>query len=646
MHYYEVAPRIIVRTDQDFFTYSSEKALVLGQLVMIEVGRRRAVGVVLGETTRPSFKTKPIVSVIEERPLPQALVKLSQWLAVYYASHLASTLQAILPQGLDKKRHPAPLPKVPFKRQKTTIRLTKEQSAAINTITKQPSGTFLLQGVTGSGKTEIYIRLAKQAAQKGKSTIVLVPEISLTPQLIGEFAHHFDNLLVTHSEMGEAARHRVWQEALDSDNPRVVIGPRSALFTPLRKVGVIIVDEAHEPGFKQEQAPKYSALRAATMLGRFHKAKVVFGSATPSVADRYLAEQSERPILHLTKPARDGSTPPEITVLDMTKRDDPNDNHPFLSKQLLEDIQKTLQDGKQVLIFHNRRGSAKITLCKKCSWVGECPRCIIPLTLHVDQHRLRCHICNYVADVPTACPVCTNVDIIHKGVGTKLIQSELGRLFPKAVIERFDADSKIKDLSDSYSKLYSGQIDIAVGTQVLAKGLDLPHLRMVGVIQADTGLSLPDFSSEERTFQLLYQVIGRVGRAAHPTKVIVQSYRITHPSIMNGTKQDYQGFYEHALAERRKANFPPFTYLLKLTCTYKTEVAAIKNAQSLTQELESKTSSNVSILGPAPAFYERRNGSYRWQLVLKSPKRLDLVDALKLVPQKNWHSELDPSNLL
>ncbi len=646
MHYYEVAPRVIVRNDQEFFTYSYDKVLKIGQIVIIEVGKRRVIGVVLKKTSQPSFATKPIVSLIEEQPLPQPLVELSQWLAVYYVSHFAHVLQAVLPQGVDKKRRQGPTPEPPFKRSKTTIRLTKEQSTVLDTVRKQPSGTFLLQGVTGSGKTEIYIRLAKEAFQKGKSTVVLVPEIALTPQLIGEFANHFDNLLVTHSKMGSAARHLVWQDALYSKEPRVVIGPRSALFTPLKKIGVIVVDEAHEPSFKQEQTPKYSALRAATMLGRFHKAKVIFGTATPSIADRYLADKSKQPILKLTKPARDGTTPPVITTVDMTKRANPSDNHPFLSKELLDRIEKILDSGKQTLIFHNRRGSTKITLCKNCSWTGECPRCIIPLTLHGDQHRLRCHVCAYTADVPTVCPVCSAVDIIHKGVGTKLVQSELEKLFPKAVIKRFDTDSENSDISDDYRDLYDGTTDIAVGTQMIAKGLDLPHLRLVGVVQADAGLSMPDFSSEERTFQLLSQVVGRVGRATHPTEVVVQSYKITHPSIMYGIRQEYESFYEHALNERKRAQFPPFTHLLKLTCVYKTEAAVIKNSQALTRELESKTSSSVSIFGPSPAFYERRYGTYRWQLILKSPSRSELIDALKLVPAKNWYSELDPNGLI
>jgi len=299
------------------------------------------------------------------------------------------------------------------------------------------------------------------------------------------------------------------------------------------------------------------------------------------------------------------------------------------------------------LIFHNRRGSASTTLCENCGWTAQCPRCYIPLTLHSDRHHVRCHICNYQQTVPTSCPDCGHVEIIHKGFGTKLIETELRKLFPQAVIARFDADNDTKETVNArYGELYSGAIDIAVGTQVIAKGLDLPELRTVGVIQADSGLALPDFSASERTFQLLAQVVGRVGRNKHATQVIVQSYQPTHPSVTFGLAQDYESFYHYALAERKKGLFPPFTHLLQLTCIYKSEAAAIRNAQLVARDLRSKLHADVTILGPTPAFYERQRDTYRWQLTLKSPKREYLIAALAFVPTTHWQSELDPTSLL
>lgn len=646
MHYFEVAPNQIVRAGSSSFTYSSDKDLEVGKLVIIEVGKKQMTGVVLESVKQPAYPTKPVVETTYTNPLPKPLVDLALWIADYYTTPLATVLQTILPRGISKKRRTQSVITDVHHRNRTNIVFNKEQREVLNALKNSQSGTFLLQGITGSGKTEIYIDVAKRMIKNGKSVIILVPEIALTSQIIADFSHHFEEILVTHSKMTESKRHLVWQKALESTTPLVVIGPRSALFMPLTNIGAIIVDEAHEPSFKQEQSPRYSALRAATILGRFHEAQVIFGSATPSIADRYLAEQTGRPILTLTKPARKNSLPPDITLIDMTKRENFT-GHRFFSGKLLEQIEITLKSGGQTLLFHNRRGTASTTLCENCGWTADCPNCFLPLTLHADRHQINCHICGYGERVPTSCPVCGSANIIHRGVGTKLIESELRKIYPKANIARFDADnSEIETVNARYKELYEGTIDIAIGTQVIGKGLDLPHLRTVGVIQADAGLALPDFASSERTFQLLAQVVGRVGRNEHQTNVVVQTYQPTHPAIVYGLSQDYASFYDYAIKERRQGLYPPFTYLLKLTCVYKTESASIKNSRALAQELKSKLPPSVRILGPTPAFYERQHDTYRWQLIIKSPKRELLIDAMKLVPPTHWQSELDPTSLL
>ncbi len=648
MHYYEVAPRQIIRSDSETFTYSSKTPLLIGQIVMIEMGKKQIVGIVLRTTSKPKYPTKPVLSIIESNPIPDELLELSLWLSKYYLTPLALVLRLIIPVGIQKKRRNTTYIQKPIvNRERTNIVFNKEQLNVLDTLSKIDSGTLLLQGVTGSGKTELYIKIAKESISIGKSVIILVPEIALTSQLISDFSNHFDNLLVTHSKMKESERQTIWHQALISTSPRIVIGPRSALFSPLRNIGTIIVDEAHEPGYKQEQAPKYSALRATTMLGRFHKAKVIFGSATPNITDRYLAEKSNLPVLTLNSVARPGSIPPKISLIDMTNHSNLLTGHRFLSKVLVNQILSTLQEHKQTLIFHNRRGSANTTLCSDCGWIAECQTCFLPLTLHGDKHQLLCHICGYSESVPTLCPSCGGVDIIHKGLGTKLIETELKKLFPQANIARFDADNTNEEaVNNRYDDLYNGTIDIAIGTQIIAKGLDLPHLRTVGVIQADTGLSLPDFNTNERTYQLLAQVIGRVGRNDKETRVIVQTYRPTHPSIVFGLTQNYQEFYKNTLKERRKGLFPPFTFLLQLTCVYKSEASAISNAKKLIKELQLKANPNVQLFGPTPAFYERQHGTFRWQIVLKSPKREYLIDVLKYLPSKYWQFELDPTSLL
>lgn len=645
MYYYEVAPTRIVRLESHVFTYASSDQLSPGQIVEIEAGKKKFIGVIVREVKRPSYATKEILAVLDIPPLPSPLLHLADWLSTYYSAHYASVLQTVLPSGIQKKRRERPKTTRAILRDRTKIVFNQEQRRAVDNILNATPGTTLLHGVTGSGKTAVYIETASQTIASGKSVIVLVPEISLAPQIVDEFSAHFENVILTHSKQTESERHLSWLEALNTDKPAIVIGPRSALFMPLSSVGLIIIDEAHEPTFKQEQSPRYSALRAAGILAKEHGAKLVLGTATPSVSEYYLARHNNRPIIEMTKTARK-SSPPEITLVDMTNRSSFG-NHRFLSDTLLAKIRETLDTKSQVLIFHNRRGSANVTLCEECGWQAACTRCFIPQTLHADDHKLRCHICGATDKVPTSCPSCGHVGIIHKGIGTKLIESELARLFPKASIGRFDGDTADnQNIATKYKDLYDGTIDIIIGTQVVAKGLDLPHLRMVGVIQADAGLSMPDFIAPERTFQLLAQVVGRVGRNEHATSVVVQSYQPNHFAVTDGLAQNYPAFYEKTLAERKRANFPPFSFILKLVCVYKTESAAIRNCSALKRTLQQCLPKNIEILGPAPAFYERQRDTYRWQIVLKSNKRSDLIDALKHVPSTHWQFEIDPISLL
>lgn len=645
MHYFEVAPNQIIRAGSMFFTYASEQPLPIGQIVTISVGKKTLTGVVFREVSQPSYETKLISSVVEEVALPQPLIELAIWLSRYYDTHLATVLQTILPRGLQKNRRERQSTVRMATRNRTTIVFTSDQARAIETIESMSPGSSLLHGVTGSGKTAVYIEMAKRALERKESVIILVPEIALTTQLVDEFSHHFQDIILTHSRQTEAQRHMAWRDALQSKTPRVVIGPRSALFMPLQRIGLIVIDESHEPSFKQEQSPRYSALRAASILAKAHNAKLIMGSATPTISEYYIAKKSGRPVITMDQTARQ-STKATVTLVDMTKRQNFK-HHRFLSDTLLGKLDETFAAGDQALIFHNRRGSASTTLCENCGWQASCPRCFVPLTLHADNHHLRCHICGFSNKVPTSCPECQHAGIVHKGIGTKMIEAELRKLYPDKVIMRFDGDSETgESVEEKYKELYDGSIDLIIGTQVIAKGLDLPKLRMVGVIQADSGLSLPDFGASERTFQLLAQVVGRVGRSHHISQVIVQSYQPTHQAVADGLRQDYTHFYEATITERQRALFPPFIYLLKLTCVYKTEVAAVKNAKELAAELREKVSTDVQILGPTPAFYERQRDTYRWQLVLKSPQRSALVDALSHVPSTHWQSELDPHSLL
>ncbi len=645
MHYYEVAPLKLIRADSGTFSYASSALFEVGSFVTIPVGKAIYTGVILSKTAKPSYETKEIIELLAITPLPSQLITITLWMSEYYDTHIATVLQTVLPRGITKTRRISKKNRPIIERERTHFLLNKYQLSALTTIKQASPGTVILHGVTGSGKTAVYIEYTRQVLTTGKSVIILVPEIALTSQLVAEFQQHFSAIILTHSRQTEAERHLCWQQAASSSTPLVVIGPRSALFLPLQQVGAIIIDEAHEPSFKQDKAPRYSALRVAGVLAKEHSCIVVQGSATPLVSEYYLANHYKRPIVPLATKARKDTKDPDITVVDMTKKGS-FVRHRFFSDRLLDTMANTLERGEQVLVFHNRRGSASTTLCESCGWSATCPRCFVPYTLHADVHQLRCHICDTRERVPTSCPVCHSTDIIHKGIGTKLIESELIKLFPNYKIARFDGDSDDdKTVESQYQALYDGNINIIVGTQVIAKGLDLPHLRTVGVVQADAGLSLPDFAASERTFQLLAQVVGRVGRSAHDTEVIVQSYQPTAPAVRYGIAQNYTDFYTDTLAERRRGHFPPFSYLLKLTCVYKTEAAAVRNAKKLAAQLR-QGFPDVSVLGPTPSFYERQHDTYRWQITIKSAKRGRLLTIIDSLPPKGWQYDIDPASLL
>jgi primosomal protein N' (replication factor Y) len=645
MYYYEVAPTKIIRQESITFTYASETILEVGTLVIIPVGKKTYVGVTIKQVSRPSYDTKLITNVLRYPPLPQPLLRTALWISDYYGSHLANTLQTLLPTGITKSRRLSQTPSLKHHRERTHFLLNKSQQDAIAQVVSSDPGTFILHGITASGKTAVYIELVRQMIQSGKSAIVLVPEIALTSQLVAEFRNHFDSVLIAHSHQTEAERHRTWEHALTSTEPIVAIGARSALFLPLTDVGLIIIDEAHEPSYKQDKTPRYSALRAASVLSKHHGAKLIQGSATPLVTEYYLAKNAARPIIELREKARHDALPPEAVVVDMTQKSGFK-KHRFISDKLISTLTESLEKNEQCLIYHNRRGSASMTLCEACGWSAICPRCFVPMTLHADKHLLECHICGNKDTVPTSCPECASTDIIHKGIGTKLLEAELKKLFPDKVIARFDGDAASDaTLEKRYQELYDGSIDIIIGTQVVAKGLDLPHLRTVGVVQADAGLSLPDYQSSERTFQLLSQVVGRVGRSSHPTTVIVQTYQPEHPAIKYGIAQDYHAFYDYTVAERNRATFPPFTYLLKLTCIYKTEATTVKNSMAMAKKLR-ETHPDVLVLGPTPAFYERQRDTYRWQLIIKSTDRDKLLTIMRETISPHWQADIDPGSLL
>lgn len=651
--YFEVAPLKIVRANSEVFTYASKEKLEIGQIVQIPVGKKNMFGVVFKEVKKPDFETREILKIVEKTPIPKHLIELSKWMSQYYATPLSQVLSGILPAGLGKNRRSSKKEKIKLTDEKescSNFLYTDQQQDAINKLDKIHSGTVLLHGITGSGKTSIYINQTEKVLANQQSAIILVPEIALTSQLVLNFEKHFSNIKIIHSHQTEAKRHKTWLKILNDSEPQVIIGARSALFAPVKNLGLIIIDECHEPSFKQDQTPKYSALRVSSFLASNFNFKAIFGSATPLIEDYFLAELSEKnggnEIIKLTELAKKEAQPAKIELVDLTKKD--SKNHRFFSKKMLAEMEQTLSENKQVLIYHNRRGSASITLCHNCGWMALCPNCFVPLTLHADKFQLSCHICGHKERPPISCPDCGEAEIIHKGIGTKAIEEEIRKLFPQKKVARFDADSdKNETVEKLYSEIHNGEIDIIIGTQVIAKGLDLPKLKTVCVVQADAGLALPDFTSSERNFQLISQVIGRVGRHSNESNVIIQTYQPEAPSIQFGLNQDYTEFYNFEIKNRQKQNYPPFVYLLKLTCVYKTEISAVRNSQKEAREIRKKFLKDVQFFGPTPAFYERVGETYRWQIVVKSKKRAPLLEiAREFQGKPQWRVDLDPPGLI
>ena len=449
--------------------------------------------------------------------------------------------------------------------------------------------------------------------------------------------------------MTASQRNLAWRNILFSTKPLVIIGPRSALFMPVTELGLVIIDECHEPSYHQDQSPRYSTVTVASKLAQLAKCRLILGSATPPVSDYYLAEHLHRPIVIMDQLAKPDAIRPTTKIVDLTKPDNFRSESDLFTIPLLTAMRQALSRHRQILLFHNRRGTAGLALCQNCGWTALCPNCFTPLTLHHDKYQLICHICGHHQQPPLTCPDCHQPNITYKGIGTKRIEEEVRRLFPVAKLRRFDGDTlRGEAVQDVYHELRAGTTDIIIGTQTIAKGLDLPHLAVVGIVQADAGLSLPDFSAGERTFQLIAQACGRVGRGNQATTAIIQTYQPQAPAVRYGANQDYAKFYKEELARRQQGHFPPFSYLLQITCSYKTERGATTAISRLASKLRQRLPAGAKLLGPSPAWHERTRSGYRWQIVIRSGKRHILVDIAKQIKSSGgkWQVKLDPISLL
>lgn len=649
-YYYDIWVSTKQFRSSSTLTYSSTTKLKIGSIVTVPFRNKTILGLVKRRVVQPSFICKPISSLVYNKSLPKSDIKLLEWLIDYYPSNSATHLQLFIPNRLSKATSETAM----ISTKKTLAEpiippnMNDEQNKAIKAIRSSSARTFLLHGNTGSGKTRVYIELISDSIKKLRSTILLVPEIGLSPQIISVLENYFPGKVIAmNSSLSEKTKLSNWLKILTSTEPIIVVGPRSALFMPVKDIGLVIVDEAHDDSFKQKSAPFYQSTRVAAKLSEITGSKLILGTATPLISDYYLFNEKNIPIIRMIKPAaaKEKVIDPNIEIINLADRS-MFTKSTWLSNPLLESIQRSIEAKEQSLVFLNRRGTAAVIICHDCGYRAMCPNCNTSLTYHHDYHELICHTCGHREISPTNCPKCNSSEILYKGVGTKAIESELAKFFPNIKIKRFDKDNAKKDsLSENYNSINQGDTDIIIGTQMITKGLDLPRLTTVGIVMADQNLTFPDFSSEEKNYQIILQVIGRVGRGhTDSSSIIIQTYSPESKALIAATTKEYSSFYNNQLVSRRKYLFPPYVYLLKVYCKKSSPNKAENSCKELIDILRDLRLA-IKISDPSPSFHEKIGDKFQWQFIVKSKNRKNLLQLAEKIPN-DWFYDIDPIDLL
>jgi primosomal protein N' (replication factor Y) len=638
-----------------------------GARVLVPVGRRNMVGMAWGTPAKkpPYVDLKKVKRILDQGPiLPESLISFLEWTSSYYFYPIGQVIAEALPPGLLSARNRRisqisnGLPKsrdcrpeFPPWSTEVPLQLTEEQKIVLNAIcdalATRSYHPILVHGVTGSGKTEVYLRAAKQCVRQNRSVLVLVPEIAMTTQAVGWFVSRFgEEVTVLHSGLTEAQRRNQWFRIKEGKS-RIVIGTRSAIFAPLSDIGLIVVDEEHDPSYKQSEKFRYQARDMALLRGRMSEATVILGSATPSVSSFKNAISGKYQLTTMRKRVAKRSLP-EVVVVDRRKKEKKDQHHKlesarpeWLSKELEKATRDTLERGEQVLLFLNRRGFATYVFCPDCGHVFRCPHCEVTLTWHRGDKRtnsekdgvLRCHYCGMESPALPACPQCMGQAVKTFGYGTERIAADLEEIFPGARIARLDRDTvqARRHMEEVVIYFRKGRLDILVGTQMITKGHDFPGLTLVGILCADLSLNFPEYHATERTFQLLAQVAGRAGRGERPGRVLIQTWLPDHYVLDCATTPDFNAFYEKESKFRKALGYPPFGRLINLrfsgrkkaqVCDTTGNVARL--AKNLAKGIKSTGGSQVEVLGPAPAPRAKIKDRYRWQILLKSSSLSDL----------------------
>ncbi|MFA5829183.1 MAG: primosomal protein N' [Candidatus Gracilibacteria bacterium] len=624
----------------------------IGQVVEIQLRNKKMKGVILNmHSQTPEYKTKEILGIVENAPhLEPSQIELLQWIAHYYFCPTYKALKLFLPIPFIKKKKII-APDFTQQDELQTLKshaLNADQLQVLQTIEQSQKKVALLHGITGSGKTEIYLHIADKQVHEGKQVLMLIPEISLTAQTVQRFKQHFHHkVAVIHSQLTAKEKEKAWQ-SIHKEEAKIVIGSRSALFAPFKNLGFIILDEEHDSSYKQDQSPHYNTLDVAIKMAEILNIKVLAGSATPSLETYYQAKQGNYELVELNERATKefGSTLPKTTIVDL-REEIKKKNFSIFSEALQAKLTDKLQTHEQAILFLNRRGAASAVLCRTCGYIVKCDKCDTSMTYHqrisieggiYQVDRLICHHCGKIGQVPKICPKCESAYIRYLGLGTQRVEDEMNKLFPVAKVIRADSDTTTQ--RDSFKNIYTAfknhEADILVGTQMISLGLHLPKVNLVGIILADLSLTIPNFRSAEKTFQLLTQVSGRAGRESNNGEVVIQTYLPNNYVIKKAAAHDYLGFYDLEIALRNELKYPPFTKLIKLTIA-ETDIKKAKNkAEEIYQKLLALNSHDPSSDTPAsvekssdisiyPALIPRFRNKYRWHILINGENPRELL---------------------
>ena len=587
-----------------------------GRRVSAPFGRRELTGWVIGHSgSLPDGvkEGKPVKRIVDDKPLfGEEGLKLAGWIRDFYLCSLGEALGVMLPGGRKEKD----LPPLGINtdeeiRENSEIVLSDEQERALKTVLERKDDFYYLHGITGSGKTEVFLHVAEDVLKKGSTVLYLVPEISLTHQLVDSLASRFSApIAVLHSHLTPSQRLKEWRR-IQSGEARLVIGARSAVFAPLENLGLIILDEEHENSYKSGSTPRYHGRQIAMKRCKQENAILIMGSATPSVEAWHLMDKGSVRELKLTTRPTGGSLP-SIRIVDMKS------SKSLLSHELILSMERVLKEKKQVILFLNRRGHSYFFHCKSCGYEMQCRQCSIPLTYHKTRNRMICHYCGYQEPPLTLCPSCGSMDVGYAGFGTEHVEEEVSRFFPGARIARLDTDAAKKKgvLQDTISRFRNREIDILLGTQMVAKGLNFPGVSLVGIVLADTGLSLPDFRAGERTFSLIVQVAGRAGRYSNDGEVLIQTFRPDNPAIALAASGEWENFYHYEREARDALGFPPFSRLIRIVHRGKQMKKPLESLEMLTDRFRQVGIEDV--MGPAECPLGVIAGNFRFHTLIRS----------------------------